>query len=235
MHKIQVSAVNQWYENANPRYCVPKSISSPCPYCNELHVIFAVHHILQWTKRDDSAYAKATCPNCNKIIELWSFHYHKYPKEECIQTIEIYMCPIPTVGSAFTERLKEISPDGCDIFCQSEHAESEGLQHLSGVGYRKALEFTVKDYLIYHNPDKIEKIKGTSLADAIDMLNNENLRKIAHGVRILGNEETHYEKRVQSSDVDALKKLLHATLKHLDSELESASLAKEILDQKGKS
>jgi hypothetical protein len=43
--------------------------------------------------------------------------------------------------------LKAISPDFCAIYNEAHKAEQLGLSLVSGPGYRKALEFLIKDYL----------------------------------------------------------------------------------------
>ncbi|KKK63091.1 hypothetical protein LCGC14_2997790, partial [marine sediment metagenome] len=44
--------------------------------------------------------------------------------------------------------IKEVSKSFCEIYKQASYAESYGLNEICGVGYRKSLEFLVKDYLI---------------------------------------------------------------------------------------
>jgi hypothetical protein len=44
-------------------------------------------------------------------------------------------------------------------YLQSLEAEKFGLDELAGMGYRKAIEYLVKDWAIQNNPDEKEKIE----------------------------------------------------------------------------
>ena len=50
----------------------------------------------------------------------------------------------------FDENIKKLSSNFCEIFNQAYVAELMKLNEIAGIGYRKALEFLIKDYkLIY--------------------------------------------------------------------------------------
>jgi len=67
--------------------------------------------------------------------------------------------PITPQSVEFHSSVSETSPDFCAIFNQAKEAEDQGLDKICGVGYRKALEFLIKDYAISMNPDKEQEIK----------------------------------------------------------------------------
>ena len=71
-------------------------------------------------------------------------------------------------AKSFNNIILELSPTFCEIYNQSYSAEQLGLDQISGVGYRKALEFLIKDYLISLNPENEETIKKKSLGNCID-------------------------------------------------------------------
>lgn len=48
----------------------------------------------------------------------------------------------------FDQTIKDISPSFVQIFNEAYSAEQINLSHISGMGYRKALEFLIKDYVI---------------------------------------------------------------------------------------
>ena len=50
-------------------------------------------------------------------------------------------------ANALPDELKAISQDFCDIYVEADKAEQLGLKLVCGPGYRKALEFLMKDYL----------------------------------------------------------------------------------------
>lgn len=65
----------------------------------------------------------------------------------------------PPIKVDLPDTIKKISRMFVDIYAQSTIAESEKLDLIAGVGYRKAAEFLIKDYAINQNPDDSEKNK----------------------------------------------------------------------------
>ena len=65
---------------------------------------------------------------------------------------------------------------------------------ICGTGYRKSLEFLIKDYLISTLPeDQHEAIKNKFLNNCIrDNISNINIKTVASRAVWLGNDETHY-------------------------------------------
>ena len=50
--------------------------------------------------------------------------------------------------NVFSKTIETVSKDYCKIFEEAFSAEQFGLKQICGVGYRKSLEFLIKDYLI---------------------------------------------------------------------------------------
>ena len=92
----------------------------------------------------------------------------------------VYQCPYPSAGttnrlsqirlvpdgeevSYFSDRISSLSPKFVEIYNQAEKAEQWGLSEICGMGYRKALEFLVKDFAILMSPESEETIKTKQL------------------------------------------------------------------------
>jgi len=125
-----------------------------------------------------------------------------------------------------SEIIKGISPDFCAIYEQAQKAEQHGLELVAGPGYRKALEFLIKDYIISGftekdealaaKKDTVEKTQlGTCIATHIK---NENIKGIAKRAAWLGNDETHYVRKWEDKDLQDLKKLIRLTLHWIEME-----------------
>ena len=110
------------------------------------------------------------------------------------------------------EEIKNISPNYVNIYNQSQTAEKYGLDQICGVGYRKALEFLIKDYLIHIHPGNekeiLEKYLGNCIEDYID---DFKLKECAKRATWLGNDETHYLRKWIEKDINDLKILLELT------------------------
>jgi hypothetical protein len=110
------------------------------------------------------------------------------------------------------EEIKQISPDYKVVYSQSISAEAYQLDQIAGVGYRKSLEYLIKDYAIHKNPDKEEDIKKSFLVNCInDFVNDVNVKACAKRATWLGNDETHYIRKWEKKDINDLKILIQLT------------------------
>lgn len=86
---------------------------------------------------------------------------------------------IPNLPSdiPISDDVEMVSPIGKQIYVQALKAEHEQLDHIAGIGYRKALEFFVKDFSIVTNPDDEGKIIKMSLKQVIEKyIKDEDLK-----------------------------------------------------------
>lgn len=129
----------------------------------------------------------------------------------------------------FSDNIKSLSPSFVEIYNQALTSEYYKLEHISGIGYRKALEFLIKDYLISKLPDKEGKIKTKFLGKCIDEdVDNQNLKDIAKRAVWLGNDETHYVRKWETKDITDLKKLIDISVHWIDMELLSEQYKSEM-------
>jgi hypothetical protein len=110
-----------------------------------------------------------------------------------------------------------ISPTFCAIYNEAKHAEHCGLLRICGAGYRKALEFLIKDYLIRHkfvgNRALAKEIATAPLATCIDKyIDDKGIQDAAHRAAWLGNDETHYVRKWTDKDLEDLKDLIAITV-----------------------
>lgn len=128
-----------------------------------------------------------------------------YTLEKCV--------PFTPIRPAFDTAVQELSPSFIEIYSQSSAAEGNGLGDIAGPGFRKALEFLIKDYAIRLNPQQAEAIKQRQLASVIkDFLPGDKLAVVSVRAAWLGNDQTHYERRWVGKDLQDLKKLINATV-----------------------
>lgn len=113
----------------------------------------------------------------------------------------------------FDEIVKTLSPDFVRVYGQAVAAEAYGLTDVAGPGFRKSLEFLVKDYAIHLKPEAAEEIKAAALATVIQKhLSGDKVPVVSLRAAWLGNDETHYERRWADKDLQDLKRLIGATV-----------------------
>lgn len=129
---------------------------------------------------------------------------------------------IPNLPSdiPISDDVEMISPIGKQIYIQALKAEQEKLDHIAGIGYRKALEFFVKDFSILINQDDEEKIKDMPLKQVIEnYINDEDLKTFALASAYIGNDEGHFYRKNPDKDFTHLKKYLHGVIYYLEKRL----------------
>ncbi len=96
---------------------------------------------------------------------------------------------------------------------------------ICGAGFRKALEFLVKDYAVSKvakkKRDIRDKIARTFLGQCInDYLPTGPIQEAAKRAAWLGNDETHYYRTWTEQDIYDLIDLIHLTVKWIDYTIE---------------
>jgi hypothetical protein len=205
-------------------------IPDVCPIC---------HHALQPIHVTDSLAGSAWPIHIGTFLEM----VFKCPRHECSRLfIGRYRCtrmpanftisgpkpgfefqyvlPFTLKPPELTQEIKKLSPTFVEIYGQAAAAEQYGLGQIAGVGYRKALEFLIKDYCISRHPDKAEEIKSSWLATCIrTYVDDANTKRCAERAVWLGNDETHYVRRWEDKDIGDLKTLITLTMAWIQNNL----------------
>ncbi|MXN90193.1 DUF4145 domain-containing protein [Flavobacterium sp. Sd200] len=105
---------------------------------------------------------------------------------------------------------------------QSVQAENAGLDEIAGMGYRKSIEYLVKDLATAKFPNDIEKIKGKALAQVLKDYFTGDIKDILERAVWLGNDHAHYYKIFEQFDLTMLKDLIDYVLAELDKEYKKA-------------
>ncbi|HFI0255019.1 TPA: hypothetical protein ACGO1F_001849 [Streptococcus suis] len=128
-----------------------------------------------------------------------------------------------------------VSPIGKQIYVQALKAEHEQLDHIAGIGYRKALEFFVKDFSIVTNPDDEDKIIKMPLKQVIEKyIKDDDLKTFALASAYIGNDEGHYYRNNPDKDFSHLKNYLHGVIHYMEMKLNFLD-AQELVNRSKKS
>lgn len=181
------------------------------------------------------------CPNetCEHLfIARYLFNGRTPPGQE---SFRLYSClPLEIVSPKQSETISKVSPDFCSIYEQAYKAEQHELLLVAGPGYRKALEFLLKDYIISQltgtdaeittKRATVEKsLLGTCIANYIQ---SEQIKEISKRAAWLGNDETHYVRKWEDKDLNDLKKLISLTLYWIEMATLSADVIANMPDGK---
>lgn len=133
------------------------------------------------------------------------------------------------VGREFSEIIQSISENFIIIYNQAFSAEQQRLTEICGVGFRKALEFLIKDYIIKNRPDSKEivekKLLGACISEYVD---DERIKTVSKRAVWLENDETHYIRKWEGKNLDDLKKLIDLTVHWIEMESLTKSFETEM-------
>jgi len=121
---------------------------------------------------------------------------------------------IKNAEKAFPREVEKYSKNFITIYNQAYKAEMNGLSEICGLGYRKAFEFLIKDYLIKKIPkQEHQEIKSLMIAKCIDKyVANDEIKLLSHRVLWLGNDHAHYIRKWKGKTLDDLKRLIDLTI-----------------------
>lgn len=179
-----------------------------CPRCHHaIHPSF-VTASLSHPISDTSTYADIIylCPR-QTCSRLFIATYQRNPNKGLL-TLR-YLSPTTHISPTIESEISDLSPSFFEIYSQAHAAESYQLNEIAGVGYRKSLEFLIKDYCIHKNPNQKESIDSKPLGSVIDtFVDDQNIKACAKRAAWLGNDETHYIRKWQDKDLNDLKVLI---------------------------
>lgn len=165
------------------------------------------------------------CHNCEKTF-LGNYHIGPYHGLTELMGFE----PISRVEEReFPKHIKDLSPDFCNIYNQAYASQQYRLNDISGMAYRKALEFLVKDYAIFLHPDDKEAIIKALLSQCINnYIDNGKIKHLAMASAWIGNDETHYERKQQEYNVDDLIEFINAIVSFIDFDISAMNAERMI-------
>ena len=220
-----MNVATQNYDGGNRNFNI-EAYPNECPYCH-----MTVH----------PRFDKGTYNDQNGILEL-IFYCTNY---KCNRLFIVFYKTSPggaykidsmifgnPKSKVFSENIKAISPMFVKIYDESYLSEQLGLSDICGAGYRKSLEFLIKDYLISKNDEKALKIKKKFLANCINEdIDNANIKKVAARAAWLGNDEIHYERKWDDKDLTNLKDLIQLTINWIENEILTQKYEQDMPDK----
>lgn len=203
---------------------------SVCPLCGKY--IKPQELNLKEYKDESDRWHIAVTYLCKACYEPFTAHYivTSDVRQSKLSTDRLWVEPQRYAKREFDHALVSCSPLFDKIYNQAKAAEAAGLDEIAGMGYRKAVEFLIKDYLIHEAPDEKSVIEKMELGNCIaNKVADENIKTCAQRCAWLGNDQTHYTKRFSELDLAVLKRFIDAAVYWVQMKLvteEAAALEK---------
>lgn len=205
-----------WDENNHPNEVIINSIPDNCPLCDHgIKPIFITSYGFKNDRDYNAQFIIQTVFRCprNECQTLLVTIYRGVEQAGSRGTSEYVfergtgLLLIDQVGEKFDEEIEKLSSRFVRIYNQAKTAEEGGLDEISGPGFRKSLEILIKDYVIFIKPELKEQVISNSLGYAVfNYIENEKIKNMAGLAKDVGNDETHYDKKLEELTVEDLKK-----------------------------
>jgi len=216
--KIKISARYYAGKGVNSVNINIDSVPDRCPVCHKY--CDPRHHNAWLANKSLQQVFGCTNNDCQSLF----IAYYEYPGDERTEPqrrtyLFKTVAPISFEERKFPKIINKISPQFSKIYNEAKEAEDIDLENICGAGYRKAIEFLIKDYLINVKKQSKEEIKKKFLGRCIEeLIENENIKKCAIRAVWIGNDETHYIRKWEDKDLQDLKDLIDVTLNWIEME-----------------
>ncbi len=180
-----------------------------CPICK---AIISPIFISASLDTDSTASIFDYCNNCHQTFVTQHKIEPRNPSSSFYEDLGILSSePNRFVKQDFDPRVSALSPQFDKIYNQALAAETAMLDEIAGLGYRKSLEFLIKDFAIHEHPDAEETIKSAPLSQCIrNYISADNIKTLAERSAWIGNDEAHYIRKQEDRDVSDMKNFIQA-------------------------
>jgi len=180
------------YEYPHPAACPHCSISCDPVIVKPCHVEIQEQQFILLVLR---------CTSCKKLFVATYLSENKVVKSFDI---------IPKNATIFHDSLfVDLSPRFIDIYNQALRARDNNDFELASIGYRAAIEILIKDYAIKELNKPESEVVKKSLYNAIaEYLKPDNLIPTADVIRILGNDNAHYERKYSQYSFEIIQQYM---------------------------
>lgn len=170
-------------------------------------------------------------PTCNRLT-LWGYREEGQGFRESLY-INYYISEKYSAEDKIPDSINNISPQFVKIYNQALKAESFGLDEIIGLGYRKAFEFLIKDFIIKNSIDDliIDDVKKEKKFIVLlkKYFNDDNrIQQLSERIAWLGNDEAHYIRKHTNHDVKDMKIMIRLVLNYIDSYILTDKMISEI-------
>jgi len=129
------------------------SVPDHCPMC---HCGISPNYLKHNYNYDEELFSiYYECTRCRKTF----LAYYDKPSDKMGEPSNYELYPKFAKEREFEKEIIELSPVFVKVYNQAIEAEEKELDELAGMGYRKALEFIIKDFCILNTQIKRRKLK----------------------------------------------------------------------------
>lgn len=194
-------------------------LPSDCPYCGKgIHPdsLDAISNSIKYKGIDHTiACVILKCPVCSMIF---------FAEYELYKGLDMwkrsFVLPTPKPKLEIPNKINEYYPDFYSIYEQAAIAEANKLDSICGAGYRRAIEFLIKHYLMDILPEEKDAILKETLMQSINRIESNRIKVLATAATWLGNDQTHILSKHPDYKIEDIKSFTVAICYFIISEKE---------------
>lgn len=183
----------------------------------------------------EQIYVICCCKFCNKVIFVKhpTFIDRENNAVSYKDNYEVY--PYVYFQRKFSDEINSVSDKFQTIFNEAEKAESIGLNNICGLAYRRSLEFLIRDFACYLNPERSEEIKNdnnfsnVTITEFLTPSSFNEIKDITKRAWWLGSDYAHYNKKYDDHDINELKTLIEIVVLNIESYIKTQKYKEQIL------
>ena len=177
-----------------------------CPYC--CNGMQPSVHVASPSVEGNEFAIILSCPICKKLFfSVYSIH-REYDNKLYSSNIAVH--PYQQSKPQIPREIKQYYPYFFQIYEQAAIAEKHGLNKITGMAYRKALEVLVKQYMINQFPDDENNILNEPLGHSIARISSAKIHSLAKAISWIGNDQTHMVQKHPDYNVPEMKRFMLA-------------------------
>jgi hypothetical protein len=202
------------------------SLSLFCPHCSikvKPEILFSCAEF--YSECDaGQAYVLAYCPDCGErffILYDLALDYADSYQDNIDPEQKLFIgrhSTFPISEQYAPAYIDRISKDFIRIYGEALHAEKAGLKDVCGAGYRRAVEFLIRDYLIGKEPDQAAVIKKLTFADCAKKF-EDHIKNVVEGISRLAADFVHYTRRYEDYSLEDLKEFISILVLMIQNEI----------------
>jgi len=204
-------------------------IIDSCPFCHKKINPLSVENYLCNVSVKKTKYLQRIfrCPNneCGMVfIALYEIYFYERSNSYVYSFKKLE--PTRPYEPSISKIIRDKFPAFYKIYKEANAVDALGLLEVSGMVFRKSLEFLVKEFAkdglgnLDNKKEMLNEIDRMSLASCIKKyITDPNTKSMAERTAWLGNDETHYLRKWPEKDINDLKVLLKLTINSIENQL----------------
>lgn len=196
----------------------PITYSVKCPFCKK----DTPAHEIGFHQEANLKFIIARCLLCNEILFIKQESKFDEKMGIYFDNYDLSVYPLPIEEKIFSEEIQSISLNFQNLYNEALKSEQYKLKNICGLAYRRAVEFLIRDFACYLNPEKRDEIlNDNNFSNVIcNRIPNKacfyDIKEISKRAWWIGSDYAHYNKKYEENDIEDIKKMIDIIVSNIE-------------------